>query len=453
MSIRTKVPVRYKNPHASEELTLGLDIIENTPIEEINGNIIENSATYDNWLAAEDEHDQIAILIGGGDSINDHIEDIQNLQREGGIVFAMNGASNWAREHGISVDYQLILDAKEETSTLVDQFADEHLFASQCHPKTLYEAENLTLWHLIRPGLEELFPPAKIKEGGYALVGGDSSVGVCALCAVYIKGFRELHIFGYDTSYRDGKGHGYKQRINDTMPTISTEWAGKQFTISLAMREQCQNFMAYSSALKEVGCNFHLYGEGLLQTVYNTNAGELSERDKYRLMWMFEHYRIVSPGEHIADFYVSQCKPEGRVIDFGCGTGKGSVRLKELGLEPHLIDFADNCRDEEAADLPFMEWDLMEKIPAESVYGFCTDVMEHIPTKDVDLVINNIMDCSEQVFFQISTIDDIGGLAIGAVLHNTVRPHNWWKDNFKKLGYKVDFAQNLEVASLFNVSH
>ncbi len=448
--LREKVPVRYKNPDASDDLILGLDIIENTPVEEINDNILKNSFIYTKWLSAEVENDKPAILIGGGASINDHIKDIQNLQREGGIVFAMNGASSWACDNGIAVDYQVILDAKEETADLVDQSANEHLFASQCHTKTLCRSNKLTLWHLSRPGTEELFPAHRVRDGGYTLVGGDSSVGVCALCVAYILGFRDLHVFGYDTSYREGKSHGYKQRINATMPTMKTGWAGKEYTISLAMRDQCQLFMAYSSALKAEGCSFKVYGEGLLQSVYHADVDSLSEQDKYRLMWMFPDYRGVSPGEHIADFYIEQFKPEGKVIDFGCGTGRASIKLKAAGLEPLLIDFADNCRDEEAEDFPFLEWDLTEEIPGKAEYGFCTDVMEHIPTDDVDLVIKNIMDTVNNCFFQISTVDDVGGQMIGATLHHTVKPHNWWKDKFK--GYTVGFAQNLEVASLFHVS-
>lgn len=450
-ALRTKVPVRYRNPHASGDLTLELDVIENTPIEELNGNVTENSKMYKDWLHSEDAHDTPAILIGGGASINDHIEDIKNLQREGATVFAMNAASIWARKHGIEVDYQLILDAKPETVSLVDPLAKEHLFASQCSPKTLAAAKNLTLWHLARSNVEDLLPPDRVKEGGYVIVGGDSSVGICGLCLVFTQGYRELHCFGYDTSYRDGKGHGYKQRMNDTMPTMTTQWAGKEYTIALAMKDQCSNFIAFSAQLKDEGCDIHVYGEGLLQTMWRTEVSSLSEKDKYRLMWMFPHYRDISPGEQAVKFYVEKFKPVGRVIDFGCGTGKGAVKLHEAGLEPQLIDFADNSRDDVAEDFPFMEWDLTEKIPAESKYGFCTDVMEHIPTEDVDKVIQNIMTCSEEVFFMISTIPDLAGEAIGAILHNTVKPHKWWYRTFKNLGYKIEYDQDIEIASIFYV--
>jgi hypothetical protein len=98
-----------------------------------------------------------------------------------------------------------------------------------------------------------------------------------------------------------------------------------------------------------------------------------------------------------------------------------------------------------------MQWDLTKEIPASSPCGFCTDVMEHIPTEDVDTVIKNIMDCSARVFFQISTIDDIGGALIGATLHLTVKPHNWWEDRFKALGYTVELAENQAIQSLFYV--
>jgi len=414
------LPVRYQNPDASEGLTLPLEIIENTTIEDLESNTRHNSSEYERWLQLQVEHERKAVLIGGGASINDHVEDIRKLQREGAIVFAMNGASGWAREHLIGVDYQVILDAKQESSGLVDQFADEHLFSSQCHPDTTKAAENLTLWHLDRPDIEDLFPEERVKAGGYVIVGGDSSVGVCALCLVYTQGYRDIHIFGYDTSHQEGKSHGYKQRMNDTMPIVDVEWAGKYYKISMALKNQCSNFMTYTDALKEGGCDFHVYGEGLLQAVYRTDVKGLSEKEKYRFLWMFRGYAASSPGQRIAEYYVKMFKPEGRVIDFGCGSGKGSIKLQEAGLEPILVDFADNCRDPQAEKLPFIECDLTEKIPLDEKYGFCTDVMEHIPEKDTDIAIHNIMASASEVFFEISTIDDDLGEIIGSKLHNTV---------------------------------
>jgi len=451
--LRTKVPVRYKNPHASSDMMLDLEIIENTPPKDLEDNTRHNSLVYDNWLQVKEEHDIPAVLIAGGPSINDHIDDIKRLEKAGATIFAMNGSSGWARTHGIKVDAQIILDAKEETSTLVDSHAVNHYFSSQCHPKTTSASDNVTLWHLDRPEIESLLPPEKVKQGGYVIVGGDSTVGICSLCLAYTQGYRKLHCFGYDTSYKDKEGHGYTQAINKTMPTIPTNWAGVDYTISIAMKDQVGNFMAYSTALKGLGCEFEVYGTGLLQSVYHADISNLSEQDKYKLMWMFPSYRAVAPGESIADFYINKFKPTGRVIDFGCGTGRAGVRFSEAGYSVTLIDFADNCRDNNAMDLPFIEWDLTEEMPFSAENGFCTDVMEHIPTKDVGAVVDNIMNTVERCFFQISTVDDIGGDLIGSRLHLTVKDHDWWERLFKVSGYAIEWEEEQETASLFYISN
>jgi len=446
------VKVGYQNPHAEMGLSLSVTILPNTPEDIIRGNIKENAARYPEWLHAKDEKSQPAILIGGGDSINDHIEDIRKLQQAGGIVFAMNGASKWARGNGIEVDYQVILDAKPETAMLVDNGANERLLASQCDSATMEAANSLILWHLEVGGVETLFPEERVKQGGYVLVGGESTVGTCALCVAYTQGFRDIHVFGYDSSHRDGKSHAYKQSMNKTMPTMKTSWAGRTFQVSIAMKHQAEKFQIYTQALKEAGCSFTVWGDGLLQTIYNTPMKNLSEQEKYQLLWQYDIYRERSPGEKVVDFFINtfveKFDPDDRIIDFGCGTGRAGIKLKEYGFEVLLIDFTDNCRDDEALDIPFIQWDLTNHIPVNAPHGLCTDVMEHIPTKDVQTVIDNIMDASEKVFFQISTVDDIGGRLIGATLHHTVKPH---KDKFK--GYKVDFAENAGIASLFYISN
>jgi len=448
--LRTKIPVRYQNPHATAGLTLDLDVIENTPIDEISNHVKKNSREYSNWLQFKDEHNGSAIMVAGGDSINDHIDDIKRLKDKGGAVFAMNGASKWCHKHGIDVDYQVILDAKQETSYLVDPQAKMNLISSQCHPDTFKQVDDPVLWHLIREDIESWIPEDRVNKGGYVMVGGDSSAGICALCLAYTQGFRHIHVFGYDTSHRDGKGHAYEQRMNDTMPTMPMEWGGKEYQVSIALKDQPQNFMTYTHELERVGCQFTVYGDGILQAIYHTDASTLTEQEKYKLMWMFPAYRTVSPGASVASFYVHKFHPEGEIYDFGCGTGKASVVFKKFGLNPVLIDFADNCRDPEAGDLPFFEWDLTDPIPGKTKHGFCTDVMEHIPEKDVDKVIQNIMNCAEKVFFQISTEDDCCGSLIGATLHHTIKPHKWWYNKFQD--YDVIFDHNLGSASLFYVS-
>ena len=449
------IQAKYQNPHASAGLMLTMVVVSNTSDKDLERNIRANSAKDLPWVQNKDSHDGVAIMIGGGDSINDHIEEILALQAKGGKVFAMNGASKWARGHGINVDYQVIVDAKEETEQLVDSGAKEHLFGSQCNEKTIDKAKNLTLWHLMIENIETFFPKDRSYKGGYVMIGDGASAGNSGLCVAFSQGYRQFHVFGYDSSYRDGRSHAYEQRMNQFMPTTEVNWGGKTFQVSVGMKAQAEKFQITAQALKQEGCEVSVYGDGLLQAMYHTKATNLSEQEKYQLMWAYDSYRECSPGELQAGFFLNTFKPEGMILDFGCGTGRAGVIFHKAGNPVLLIDFADNCRDEEAQTLPFLKWDLMHPIPANTEYGYCTDVMEHIPTDDVGTVIENIMGSSENVFFQISTVDDTFGTAldIDACLHLTVKPHGWWKGLIESLGYTIKWETEQENASIFYITH
>lgn len=445
------IQATYQNPHAKSGLKLNVMVVSNTSDEEIERNIKYSSEHYQKWLQAKEAHDGVAVLIGGGSSILDHVEDILELQRNGATVFCMNGSSKWARGQGIQVDYQIIIDAKEETEKLVDSGAKEHLFASQCNKKTLENASNLTLVHLLVDNIESFFPAERVKQGGYVLLNGGTTVGSAALTVAYSQGFREIHVFGYDSSHKDGNSHAYHQSMNTFMPTTEVMWAGKTFEVSIAMKAQAERFIFLAKVLESGGCNFHVYGEGLLQTIYNTKYQDLTEREKYQLMWQLDVYRQVAPGESMVDLFIETVKPEGLVIDYGCGTGRAGLKMAEKGLDVMLVDFTDNCRDQESLCLPFYQADLTEPLPVTSPYGYCTDVMEHIPTEDVGKVIDNIMSASKRVFFQISTIQDVMGSFIDSELHLTVKPFKWWNDLFLEKGYAINWKSDQGTAALFYI--
>lgn len=445
------VQMEYQNPGASNPLILPILVLPNTPDDEIRRNIRTNSERDLEWVKKHDAHDGAAILVGGGASIDEEIHKIRYRKSQGATVFAMNGASKWCNDNGIEVDYQFILDAKEETKSLVDQKAKNHIFGSQVNPKTMGSVPSPIVWHCHTGNdIEQDFPQERIDRGGYALLSGGSAVGNSSMTVVYALGFRDFHVFGFDSCHKDGKSHAYEQPMNRFMPTVDITWGGENYITSVAMKAQAEDFQITSQALKRLGCNFTLYGDGLLQAMYNTPAKNLSEKEKYQRMWQYPSYRTVCPGEHVVDKFIEQAKPCGIIIDYGCGTGRTSVALANKGYDVMLLDFTDNSRDQEACMLPFIQWDLTRTIPAKADYGICTDVMEHIPTEDVIKVINNIMESGKNVFFQISTIDDVMGAAIGEPLHLTVKPHKWWRQLFSE--YNIEFELDQDIASLFYIT-
>lgn len=450
------VQMAYQNPHASAPLHIPVAVVCNTSDADLERNVRANSARDLDWIACSDPRGGVAVLVGGGASVEDHIDDIRALAENGAFIFAMNAASSYLNEHGIRVDAQVIADAKPETAQLVDLNAARHMFASQCHEATFERAldngRRPKVWHLEIGQVEDWFPEDRLKKGGYALIGGGAAVGNAGICLAFALGYREFHVFGYDSCHKDGRSHAYDQPMNKFMPCTDVTWAGRTFTASLAMKAQAEKFQITGQAIEQAGGRIHLYGDGLLQTMWNTPAKDLAERDKYRLMWQMDSYRTVSPGEDAVPLFLAAARPDGLIADFGCGTGRASIALANMGHEVVLIDFADNSRDEEAKSLPFIEWDLTRPCPVRAPYGLCTDVMEHIPPEDVETVIVNIMASSPCVFFQISTVDDVFGAILGTPLHLTVKPHDWWRDVFESLGFTVEWQEAGEIASCFLIT-
>ena len=161
-------------------------------------------------------------------------------------------------------------------------------------------------------------------------------------------------------------------------------------------------------------------------TVKSTNP----ERQKYLQLWDNPAYREVAPGEQLAMHFLTQAKPprDAELIDFGAGTGRGALMLALLGaLKVQMLDFAPNCLDAEVAEacktqperIKFMVCDLTKEVPVSAAYGYCTDVMEHIPPEKVKRVLRNILASAQHVFFGIATRPDVMGETIGEELHLT----------------------------------
>ncbi len=442
----------YQNPDATMALHIPVVVLCNTPDDEIEANVRANAALDLKWLGAVEPHDGIAIMVGGGASVGDHLDDIRALVAQGGTVFAINAASKFLHENGVAVDWQVTCDAKAETASLIDPRARGHLFASHVSPATMASVPAPLVWHSALHVKEDWFPPAKVKRGGYALLGGEASSGLGALCAAYCLGFRRLEIFGYDSSHRGDQSHAYSQPMNGTIPVMPFEWAGRSFKTSVTMRTQAERFPMAALDLIQSGATINVWGDGLLQHIWHTPPEALSERDKYVKMWMLGAYRSLSPGEISAPVFLAAMNVEGKgpVIDFGCGTGRGGLALAREGLDVMLTDFVSAARDEEALELPFLEWDLSKPCPLRAPYGYCCDVMEHLPPDQVEPVILNIMASASKVFFQIATVPDNFGAVIGHQLHLTVRPHEWWADQLSR-SCAVAWDSRLEGRSQFVV--
>lgn len=427
---------------------MDIEIICNTDDETLFEQVAINSRQNSKWVKEVPAHDGHAVLIGGGPSLTENLHQVFKRYDLGQTIFALNGSARFLNAHGIAPHYQVILDARPENIGLLAD-AQKHLLSSQCHPSLFACVKNVEIWH---PAIENLEAHLPEHKDEYALIGGGTTIGLSAMCLAYTLGYRKLHLFGYDSSHKNTLGHAYHQPMNDRDVLVKVTVEGQVYTSSLTMARQAELFPTVCNNLNDLGCVITCNSSGLINAVIKQMNTKMTEAEKYEKMWGKDIYRRTAPGELIADLAIETCNisNESTVIDFGCGTGRGGKAIKEkTGAHVTLVDFANNCRDSE--DLPFVLADLTQFMDLSADVGYCTDVMEHIPTKDVPAVIINIMECVDSAFFQISLVPDNLGALIGQPLHLSVYPVEWWLDKFK--AYEVVWSESNAENAMFYVKH
>lgn len=429
--------LRHQNKEASAPLIIPVNVLVNTPASKLLENIRFNSSNNNKWIKREEPHNRVAILCGSGYSLKNDIGKVHSMD---GDVFALNAACGFLNENGIIPDYQVMIDAKPNTASLIAG-AKEHLFGATVDP-LCFEKTDATLFQLQIDDDETQEYLDKIAPHDYTMMCTAVSVGLVAASLVYTMGYRKLHFFGYDSSHKGEESHVVKQEMNSDVPCMEVEFAGKSYLSSLPMKLQAERFLNIAHLLEQEGCELIVHGDGLLPAMYNAKGEDLTEQEKYQRMWSMQTYRDYSPAQQVVGDIIKTLQPDDTILDFGCGTGRAAREITDLGHNVILIDFTSNCRDECASDLPFVQLDLLESMPLRAKYGYCIDVMEHIEKRNVEKAINNIMKSATKVFFQISTVDDKCGPMIGHVLHHTVKPMSWWSSKMKELGYVVLFEKS-----------
>lgn len=191
--------------------------------------------------------------------------------------------------------------------------------------------------------------------------------------------------------------------------------------------------------------------------IHVNDAQAAGEFEKYTAIWSLDEYRAHSPGLDNVDRFVELIGPahDQSIIDIGCGEGVAGLKLGELGYRD--VTFLDLVSDQLRGDVPrgrfirsavWSHWNLVRRIGWD--YGYCCDVMEHIPPEYVMLTLDRILSACRTVYFSISFQPDGFGAMIGDVLHLTVRPFTWWRDHLADLGAVVE-ARDLCGSGIFVV--
>lgn len=177
-----------------------------------------------------------------------------------------------------------------------------------------------------------------------------------------------------------------------------------------------------------------------------------AERAKYETVWAFEDYKKYSPGlENVARFLkIAQPPSQSTVIDIGCGTGGAGIELEKSGLRVNWLDITDAALDPVIDRKWFIEKPIWGDWSGTWDYGFCCDVLEHIPPEYVMLCLDRITTNCRTSWLQVCNLPDNFGKLVGQPLHLTVQPFVWWRERLKEMGTVAE-ARDLCGTSLFVV--
>jgi uncharacterized Rossmann fold enzyme len=229
------------------------------------------------WVEPEEAHRGHAVLIGGGPSLEETIPEIRMRAAGGQAIFALNGTARYLIEKGIWPDYGVILDPRPENADFV-VWQPEWLLASQCHPlvfEALKGSRRVRVWHFVMDGMMDVLPRDA------TLVGGGLTVGLTAMGLAFMMGYRNIHLYGYDSSDRDTEAHAYAQGEDAAERKRVRAWCGgREFTCGIAMYAQAKAFPEWAALLAEQGATITVHGDGLLPTIaHSMMAATMQQED------------------------------------------------------------------------------------------------------------------------------------------------------------------------------
>lgn len=208
-------------------------------------------------------------IVGGGPSLEASIPMIAAMKRGGAVIWALNNSFRYLCDHGIEPDAHLMFDAREENIDFIPEKTNALLlYGVQCHPKVLDKAMkasgNVLLWC---PGLSRMSDLLKEVKRIAWIISAGSSIGLKAMWISKIMGFQNVHLFGYDSSYKEEKNHAYAQPLNNGENIIDVAVNGKPFRCAAWMATQVEEFRESIPPLVQQGMEFTIHGDGLLPYV------------------------------------------------------------------------------------------------------------------------------------------------------------------------------------------
>ena len=234
----------------------------NVPQEKLADNIRAAHLRNAKWVDVSEPIQTPIVIVAGGPSVKSSLKTISQMQAAGAHVFALNNVASFLVGNGITPDAHVLLDALESVASYADvPVPMKRYYASQCDPTVLDIAGgDLVLWNPMIINLGSVVSDLREPQ-----IKGGSTVGTRVLWLAHALGYRNLHLFGLDSSYEDGEGHAYSQAGYTNI--LDVKFGDKTYKSAAPLVGQVQEFQRIVPEILDAGCQITIHGDGLLPDV------------------------------------------------------------------------------------------------------------------------------------------------------------------------------------------
>lgn len=219
-----------------------------------------------------------AVLCGSGPSLRDSLDDIKGHLEKGDIVVAIKGAHDYLIERGIIPTAGLAIDPQPKIfHTFTPRNDVKYYFASQVHPSVFnkFNGYDVNVFHMYTNIPNEEM--ADIIGDGF-LLGGGSTSGLRAMTLFFVLGYRNFHLYGYDSCMSDGirkitgEGQQHKKLVN---VHVGSPDSPEIYVADVAMAAQADEFEKMIKFLGEMApIQITTHGHGLIPAIARYRASK-----------------------------------------------------------------------------------------------------------------------------------------------------------------------------------
>lgn len=214
-------------------------------------------------------HDGTCVLVASGPSIHGFVDEIREERAKGRPIVAIKGAHDFLCEHGIEPDLFISVEPRDRRNNLSKKTERTiYLLASRVSTDVFDHLgkERVIVWHSWSFDDEaEVF-----KDTGKFMIGGGTTSGLRAINVMYVLGFRNFVLYGYD-SCLSPEGN---KRFDGSKPgqILDVIMGGRKFLCNFAMAAQANEFQNVWRVMPDI--HIEAKGDGLIAHI-------ISERKKH----------------------------------------------------------------------------------------------------------------------------------------------------------------------------